>query len=524
MGDLNAYRLEDPLTTLTNAGYTSLFDSASYSYQFNGQWGSLDHALASASLNSQVAGAAKWHINADEPTVLDYNTEFKSTGQVTSFYNVDPFRTSDHDPIIVGLNLTPTNETPTLAIASTNATQTEGNSGTKAFTFTVIRSGSTSSASSANWAVKGSGTNPANATDFGGTLPSGIVSFAVSETTQTVTVNVSGDATLELDEGFTVTLSNPTNATITTTSATGTITNDDFPPTITVSNPSIAEGNSGTKNLVFNISLSAASSQPVTLNYATADGTATANNDYTPTNGSLSFYGGNTLLTVNVPIIGDSTDEPDETLFLNLSNASGATIATSQGVGTIVNDDGGAISWTGTGGNDIFTAGDGDDSLSGLAGKDTLDGKAGNDSLTGGLGADILTGGGGADSFIYSNWSDSLFGTQDRIRDFNPEQGDRLNVGPIPNKVYNAGVITASNLTNAINSVFADANPTTSGNQALGINEAVFFSYGGKLKSNYLVVNDSTGTFNAGTDLFINVTGLVGNMVTGELTPSNYFI
>ncbi|MFM7612963.1 MAG: bluetail domain-containing putative surface protein, partial [Synechococcales cyanobacterium] len=216
--------------------------------------------------------------------------------------------------------------------------------------------------------------------------------------------------------------------------------------------------------------------------------------------------------------------ELNETLLLNLSNASGATIATSQGVGTIVNDDVGVTSWKGTGGNDIFTAGDGDDSLSGLAGNDTLDGKAGNDSLTGGPGADILTGGSGADRFIYSNWSDSLFGTQDRIRDFNPGQGDRLNVGPIPNKVYNAGVITATNLTNAINSVFADANPTTSGNQALGINEAVFFSYGVTLKSTYLVVNDSTGTFNAGTDLFINVTGLVGNMVTGELTPSNYFI
>ncbi|WP_219727001.1 hypothetical protein [Cylindrospermopsis raciborskii] len=79
------------------------------------------------------------------------------------------------------------NDDTGLAIASTNATQTEGNSGTKAFTFTVTRSGNTSGASSANWAVTGSGT--INATDFGGTLPSGIVSFAASETTQTVTVN-----------------------------------------------------------------------------------------------------------------------------------------------------------------------------------------------------------------------------------------------------------------------------------------------------------------------------------------------
>ncbi len=105
MGDLNAYRLEDPVTTLTNADYNSLFDSDSYSFQFNGQWGSLDHALANGSLNNQIAGAAKWHINSDEPTVLDYNTEFKSAGQINSFYNVDPFRSSDHDPIVVGLSL-----------------------------------------------------------------------------------------------------------------------------------------------------------------------------------------------------------------------------------------------------------------------------------------------------------------------------------------------------------------------------------------------------------------------------------
>ena len=111
MGDLNAYRLENPITTLTDAGYTSLFGSESYSYQFQGQWGSLDHALASSSLNGQVAGAAKWHINADEPVALDYNLNFKSLAQQSSFYNVDPFASSDHDPLVVGLNLTAANQT-----------------------------------------------------------------------------------------------------------------------------------------------------------------------------------------------------------------------------------------------------------------------------------------------------------------------------------------------------------------------------------------------------------------------------
>jgi uncharacterized protein len=105
VGDLNAYAKEDPLTTLTNAGYKNLLPDSTYSYVFDGQLGSLDHALGSASLASQVAGADKWHINADEPTVLDYNTEFKSPGQVTSLYAANQFRASDHDPVIIGLNL-----------------------------------------------------------------------------------------------------------------------------------------------------------------------------------------------------------------------------------------------------------------------------------------------------------------------------------------------------------------------------------------------------------------------------------
>ncbi|GAL91976.1 alkaline phosphatase [Microcystis aeruginosa NIES-44] len=119
---------------------------------------------------------------------------------------------------------------PTLAIAATSANQTEGNSGSKAFTFTVTRAVNTTGSNNVNWAVTGSGSNPANATDFvGGVLPSGTVSFAAGETSKVITVNVQGDTTVELNETFTVTLSNATNgATITTATATGTINNDDF--------------------------------------------------------------------------------------------------------------------------------------------------------------------------------------------------------------------------------------------------------------------------------------------------------
>ncbi|NOT05188.1 MAG: ExeM/NucH family extracellular endonuclease [Anaerolineales bacterium] len=111
VGDLNAYAMEDPVTAIKNAGYTNLTESFlgqfAYSYVFSGQSGYLDHALATSSLALQVSGLAEWHINCDEPTVLDYNVEFKSAGQVTSLYSTEPYRASDHDPVIIGLTLNP---------------------------------------------------------------------------------------------------------------------------------------------------------------------------------------------------------------------------------------------------------------------------------------------------------------------------------------------------------------------------------------------------------------------------------
>ncbi|QKQ74692.1 ExeM/NucH family extracellular endonuclease [Nostoc sp. TCL240-02] len=123
VGDLNSYAKEDPLTTLAGAGYNNLLPDTSYSYVFDGQVGSLDHALATGSLAAQVSGAEKWHINSDEPSVLDYNTNFKSAGQISSLYNADQFRASDHDPVLVGLNLVSANNAPTnltLSPSSTN--------------------------------------------------------------------------------------------------------------------------------------------------------------------------------------------------------------------------------------------------------------------------------------------------------------------------------------------------------------------------------------------------------------------
>ena len=105
IGDLNAYAMEDPITVAKNAGYTNLIQQymgmEAYSYIFDGMSGYLDHALANPSLSAQVTGATEWHINADEPSVIDYNTEHKSQ----DLYAPTAFRSSDHDPVVVGLNL-----------------------------------------------------------------------------------------------------------------------------------------------------------------------------------------------------------------------------------------------------------------------------------------------------------------------------------------------------------------------------------------------------------------------------------
>ncbi len=109
LGDLNAYAMEDALGMLAAGGFTDLSrvysDPGTYSYGFNGQWGALDHVLANASLLPQVTEVTEYHINADEPPALDYNTEFKTANQQIILYAPDAYRMSDHDPLVVGLAL-----------------------------------------------------------------------------------------------------------------------------------------------------------------------------------------------------------------------------------------------------------------------------------------------------------------------------------------------------------------------------------------------------------------------------------
>ena len=109
IGDYNAYPNEDPIRRLEEAGFAELLSendpSSSYTYVYDGEAGAIDLALASTTLKAQVVGSAVWHINADESSLFDYRTRYKSPGQIETLYSEDPFRSSDHDPILVGIDL-----------------------------------------------------------------------------------------------------------------------------------------------------------------------------------------------------------------------------------------------------------------------------------------------------------------------------------------------------------------------------------------------------------------------------------
>ena len=149
---------------------------------------------------------------------------------------------------------------------------------------------------------------------------SGTLTFAAGSTTQTVNVPVIGDTLDEADETFLVNLSAPVNAALGTPSqGVGTITDNDTTPTLRIAPTSMTEGNTGTSPATFTVTLSAPSGRVVTVNYATANGTATtAAGDYTATSGTLSFPIGTTTRQVTVPVIGDLRDEVDETFNLVL--------------------------------------------------------------------------------------------------------------------------------------------------------------------------------------------------------------
>ena len=234
------------------------------------------------------------------------------------------------------LTITDDDPTPTLSLDSPSVT--EGDSGSTTLTFTATLSAASGRQVTVDWADAGTGT-ATSGTDYTA-ITGGTLTFAAGTTSRTFDVAVTGDVLDEADETVVVTLSNAGNATIGTATGTGTITDDDDAPTLSVDSPSVDEGDSGTTNLTFTATLSAASGQRVTVDWAGAGGTATSGTDYTAiTGGTLTFAAGTTSRTFDVAVTGDVLDEEDETVVATLDNAANATIATASGTGTITDDD-----------------------------------------------------------------------------------------------------------------------------------------------------------------------------------------
>jgi hypothetical protein len=234
-----------------------------------------------------------------------------------------------------------TNDDTAPTVALDNVTVAEGNSGTTTFTFTATMSAASGTVASADYATS-DGT--ATTADGDYTAATGTVTFPAGTTTQNVAVTVAGDAKYEGDDTFALALANLAGLSLVTAQGAGTITNDDTAPTVAIDAVSHAEGDSGTTEYLFTATLSAASGLVASADYAAADGTATvADNDYAAAAGTITFPAGTTTQPITVLVNGDAANELDETFAVNLANLAGIASVTTQGAGTIVNDEAGPV-------------------------------------------------------------------------------------------------------------------------------------------------------------------------------------
>ena len=279
----------------------------------------------------------------------------QKTGQINVFVVGDTAIESDEtfyvdlsDPM--GLVTTQDRVTATITnddqsmVSIEDVTLPEGNSGTTNFDFPVSLSQATDKPVEVMYMII---PVTATATDNDYTsVPAGKLTIPVGQTTGTITVAVSGDTRVELDETFYVYLTSATNAEIAgdpiynfLVPAIGTIVNDDELG-LSINDVSKVEGSNGsTTDFVFTVTLSEPMITPVTVQYATEDGSAKAGVDYTAASGTLTIPANQTTATITVKVNGDTDNEPDETFNLVLSNSNDAALLDGIGVGTIRNDD-----------------------------------------------------------------------------------------------------------------------------------------------------------------------------------------
>lgn len=399
LGDLNSYAQEDPIKAIiagaddtlgTSDDWTNLIAHFqglfAYSYVFDGQLGYLDHALANASIFPQVTGATDWHINADESDVYDYDTSFKPASQ-QAIYEENAYRTADHDPVLIGLNLTaptPPNSAP--VVVDDNYT-VDANA-----TLTVPGEG-----------VLANDSDPDN---------DPLTAVLVSDVSNGVlTLNPNGSFTYTPSAGFVGTDS------FTYQASDGELTSNVATVTITV------QGQSGPPSIAPIDDLVPRGEVPVEL---CAQGTGwlyiSVTDPDTPVN-ALTFSASST----NNALVGAgqvqvaALSSPANGFRVQVTPTNGQS-GTAQ-VTLTVSDGTGSASYSfrvivGTPANETLNGSDGPDIIFGMGGNDKLNGKGGNDmlcapsgnvQLAGGAGADILVSGAGNDKLSGNDGNDMLF-------------------------------------------------------------------------------------------------------------------
>jgi hypothetical protein len=304
-GDFNADGAADIAGSAGNTAFVMLGDGA-------GNFGQPSRFPVGLSPRKVVAA----DLNGDGKTDL---ATANASGDVTVLINTYSFAPEPLPSLTVG-----------------DATVTEGDAGAASMTFNVQLSAASARTVAVSFYAFPTGTAAA----VGDFQPvAGSVVFAPGATSRTINVPVTGDTLDEFDEKFAVRLAFPLNAVVARGQAEGAIADDDPPPSASVADVNVNEANSGPGAAAFTVTLSAASGKPVTISYATADGSAAAGVDYQAVNGTLTFNPGETSKTVAVGVAGDTTFETDETFFVNLSNPVNVTLTRAQGSGLIVNDD-----------------------------------------------------------------------------------------------------------------------------------------------------------------------------------------
>ena len=319
--------------------YTTTDGAALDGSDYTATAGTLTFAAGTSTLSQQITVAVTGDalVEADETFTLDLSLNPANTGSAV---------------ISDGQGLGTITNDDSAGITISDVTAAEGNSGTTDFIFTV-----TLAAADPDDDIRIDYTTTDGAAFDGSdyTATAGTLTFAAGTSTlsQQITVAVTGDALVEADETFTLDLSlNPANtgsAVISDGQGLGTITNDDSAG-ITISDVTAAEGNSGTTDFIFTVTLAAADpDDDIRIDYTTTDGAALDGSDYTATAGTLTFAAGTSTLSqqITVAVTGDALVEADETFTLDLSlnpaNTGSAVISDGQGLGTITNDDSAGI-------------------------------------------------------------------------------------------------------------------------------------------------------------------------------------